>query len=480
VKKKARMAATPGGAGAELPVPKGGYHFAYVFERFPTFTQTFCVREVMELERQRVRPMLFSIRDTGDEPLEDHFPKSLVERVRVLPESKKLRAQVEEWKEANALPQEAIVTLRHWGGGADKSRIYEAIYIGMKMREAGVRHAHAHFAGVGARTCWWLKRFFGITFSFTGHANDLFEPSGFEIDLDALMREAAVVVTVSDFTAKYLRGRFPKADWKIRRVYNGLDLTPFAEAGKTKPSSGPMEILSVGRLIEKKGFDDLIDACARLREMVPPVPAFRCVIVGDGPMEDALRARVVRLGLAEVVELAGAKSQPDIIALLGKAGVFALACVTEKSGGKDNLPTVLMEAMAASRPCVSTWLAGVPEMVLDGETGLLVEERDPEAFAEALARLLRDKEARKRMGEAGLKHAAANFAKEVTARSLIRCLVAFGSVRFDFDLAWSDMALVPAHLKQVALRGLRKLRPRRASRYVAAEREAKRTSNSER
>ncbi len=472
MKKKQAVRKTGGKAGASPR--KGGYHFAYVFERFPTFTQTFCVREVMELERQHVCPMLFSIRDTGDEPLEDHFPKSLVERVSVLPEAKKLRSQVEEWKQANALPQEAVLTLRRWGGGADKSRLYEAIYIGMKMREAGVRHAHSHFAGVGARTCWWMKRFFGISFSFTGHANDIFEPSGFEIDLDALMREAALVVTVSEFTAKDLRSRFPWAGWKIRRVYNGLDLAPFRDAGNALPARDPQIILSIGRLIEKKGFDDLIDACACLRDRVPPVPAFRCVIVGDGPMEAELLARVARLDLEGVVELAGPKSQPEIIDLLGNTSVFALACVTEKSGGKDNLPTVLMEAMAASRPCVSTRLAGVPEMVVDGETGLLVEERDPEAFAEALSRLLCDEESRARMGRAGREHAAANFAKEVTARALLRCLAAFGAVRFDLDLVWSDVALVPAHLKQMVLRGLRKLRPRRASRYVVAERKAKR------
>jgi len=466
-----------GAVRGEPAVPKRGCHFAYVFERFPTFTQTFCVREVMELERQHVRPMLFSIRDTRGEPLDDHFPKALVERVRVLPEAEALRGQVEEWKRANALPQEAVLTLRHWGGGADKARLYEAIFIGMRMRAAGVGHAHAHFAGVGARTCWWLKRLFGITFSFTGHANDIFEPSGFEIGLDELVREAAVVVTVSDYTAKYLRGCFPKAGWKIRRVYNGLDLVPFAAAGKAAPQRDPLLVLSVGRLIEKKGFDDLIEACGVLRAVAPPVPAFRCVIVGDGPMEDALRARITGLGLEGVVELAGPRSQPEILDLLGETGVFALACVTEKAGGKDNLPTVLMEAMAASRPCVSTRLAGVPEMVVDGETGLLVEERDPEAFAAAMARLLRDGEMRKRLGDAGLEHAGKCFAKEVTARALLRNLAAFGAVRFDFDLARSDVALVPAYGKQIVLRALRKLRPRKASRYAAAEQKARQARN---
>ena len=174
------------------------YHFAYVFERFPTFTQTFCVREVSELKRQGLRPLVFSIRDTRDEDLRNHFPPELFDSVHFLPSSAEIKAQVQSWKDDNQLPQEALLTLRHWGDVADKQRVYEAIYIGVRMREAGVAHAHSHFAGVGARCCFWLKRFFGISYSFTGHANDLFEPTEFEVQLPDLMREAALVVTVSD------------------------------------------------------------------------------------------------------------------------------------------------------------------------------------------------------------------------------------------------------------------------------------------
>ena len=387
---------------------------AYVFERFPTFTQTFCVREILELERQGLRPLLFSIRDTRDEPLEDHFPPDLIERVHFLPPAKELVSEVTKMKDADELPQEVVLTLRHWGGAPDKTRVYEAAYIGMKMREAGVWHAHTHFAGVGARCCWWLARFFRMRFSFTGHANDIFEDSGCAVSLSKLMDDAALVVTVSDYTARFLTGKFPARASKVKRVYNGLDLAPFEKARDMERRPGAL--LSVGRLIEKKGFDDLIRACVKMREL--GADGFHCVIVGDGPMQDELQAMIDELGAGELVSLAGPKSQVEIVEMLGEAQVFVLPCVTEKGGGKDNLPTVIMEAMAAGLPCVSTRLAGVPEMLIEEETGLLVDERRPDDFAGAVMELLGDPGRCARMGEAGERRAREVFAQSVTAGSL--------------------------------------------------------------
>lgn len=432
----------------------GRYHLAYVFERFPSFTQTFCVREVLELERQGLRPMIFSIRDTRAE-LPRNFPDELYDRVIFLPSEKALVEEVKAIKVADQLPQEIVLTLREWkqrDNTGDKARVYEAAWIGLKMLEAGVRHSHSHFAGVGARTGWWLREFFGFSYSFTGHANDLFCKTDLALTLDQLMRDASLVVTVSDYTVANLQQRFEHASGKVKRVYNGLDLAPFQAAGQRRDleqvwngKQAPL-IFSVGRLIEKKGYDDLIRACAKLRG--GGVENFRCVIVGDGPMQDELQAMIEALELTDHVELAGPKSQPEIIDYLTVAALFALPCVTEKDGGKDNLPTVLMEAMAARVACASTILAGVPEMVIDGETGRLVEEREPDHFAAILAEMLADPERSNVMADAGQVHAQAHFAKEVTARQLRRLLVAHGRTRFDAGLLASDASLVSAYLAQ--------------------------------
>lgn len=439
-------------------------HLAYVFERFPSFTQTFCVREILELERQGLRPLVFSIRDTRlEEESQKHFPPDLYERVHFLPQGDELVEEVKRLKAEGKLPQSVVLTLRHWndhGDRADKRRVHEAAYIGVKLQEAGVRHAHSHFAGIGARTCWWLKFFYDISYSFTGHANDLFCKTDFEITLAKLMRDSCLVVTVSDYTVRNLQGRFPESAGKVKRVYNGLNLEPFRAAGQRRDEqavwSGERLIFTVGRLIEKKGFDDLVRACALMRK--DGVRDFRCVIVGDGPLEDELRGLIHANEVGDWVELAGPKSQDEIIAYLERAAIFALPCVTEKDGGKDNLPTVIMEAMGARVPCVSTILAGVPEMVIDGETGRLVAERQPEDFARAMAEVLADPERAMAMGKAGELRAVELFAKEVTAKQMRRLQVARGLVRFDSGLTASDPMLWLCYARQGVKRFFRLFR----------------------
>jgi len=413
-------------------------HLAYIFERFPTFTQTFCVREVMELERLGVRPIIFSIHDTSAETVR-HYPEELAQRVIVLPKGDALVEEVKKIKDAGKLPQSVVLTLRHWGDRPDKMRVYEAAWIGHKLAALGfsadVRHAHSHFAGVGARTCWWLRKFHGHSFSFTAHANDIFcEQEETMPSCRVLARDASLIVTVSDYTANDLRSRFEGSGDRVQRVYNGLDMEPFmaarSHADRTKATGN---ILSIGRLIEKKGYDVLINACAILRDKAIP---FHCRIVGEGPLEEELRDQIAKLNLQSQVELTGPLGMPEIIRLLaGETQIFALACQTEKDGGKDNLPTVLMEAMATSLPCVSTKLAGVPEMVIDGQTGLLCEEKDPQAFAAHLATLLNNPALCEQQGFAGLDHATRNFEKSVTGGALLKAFAKRSSIRFDSALA---------------------------------------------
>jgi len=222
------------------------FHLSYIFERFPTFTQTFCVREVLELERLGVRPIIFSIQDTRGEDIRN-FPPHLIERVHFLPPEEKLHDEVRRLVDERRLPQSVVLTLRFWGERPDKNRVYEAAWIGHRMREldARVRHAHAHFAGVGARTCWWLRKFFGHSFSFTAHANDIFcQPEPQTPEFPALFRDASLVTTVSDYTACHLREQFPGAAPRVRRVYNSLDLAPFmaARAGADRGRSAGVSL----------------------------------------------------------------------------------------------------------------------------------------------------------------------------------------------------------------------------------------------
>jgi glycosyltransferase involved in cell wall biosynthesis len=378
---------------------------AYLFERFPSFTQTFCYREIVELRRQDAFPTIFSVRQPVGEPTQDWDPE-IVREVNYLPEDKELERTVGRALRKRSLPAEVAAEIAAWGRKTDFLRLYQAAFLGPKLQARGVRHVHAHFAGMAARTAWWIERFFGIGFSFTAHANDIFAPKPFEVSLGKLVETARAVVTVSEFGIGFLRAKFPAAAGKMHRVYNGIDLARFRA---TDFSAVPPGIISIGRLIEKKGFEDLIEACRLLRDRGID---FSCEIIGEGPLQAALQEQINRGDLAQRVVLTGPLAQAEVIDRLARATVFALPCVTEKAGGMDNLPTVLMEAMAAGLPVISTPVGGVPEMVLDGVTGLLTPEREPKVLAEACARLLSDRTLARSLGQAGRERAAERFTIE--------------------------------------------------------------------
>ena len=379
--------------------------FAYLFERFPSFGQTFCYREVAELYRQGIRPPIFSIRNPRDEPAQD-WDQRIVTQVHYLPEEKELLDEVQRASKKGRLTPAIVAALDGWGRRTDFLRLYQAAYVGLRLQEAGISHVHAHFAGMAARTAFWIAKFFPITFSFTAHANDIFAPRNFEIGLDKLVNAALVIITETDYSEKFLRERFPERADRVHRIYNGLNL---AEFGRAKFSSDPPLIVAIGRLIAKKGFANLIRACALL---VEHGRSFRCEIFGEGPLENQLRGQIEELGLKELVQLPGAKPQHELRERLAGASVFVLPSVPEAEGGMDNLPTVIMEAMVTGLPVVSTRISGIPEMVIDNETGFLVEPHEVVALAGAIEKVTNDRSLGERLGHAGYERAQRLFSIE--------------------------------------------------------------------
>ena len=412
--------------------------FAYLFERFPSFTQTFCYREVLEMCRQGMAPAIYSIRMPDDIPAD--CPAELASAVRYLPDDVTLIAEIKKARAEGRLKRQANDTIAGWGSCSDKLRAYAAAWLGPLLVKQGIRHVHCHFAGIAARTAYWLKEFYGIRYSFTGHANDIFCETDFPVTVEDLVREAAFVVTVTDFSRELLRNRCPSRAAKIHRVYNGIDLSAFPESN---PSPGKPYILSVGRCIEKKGYADLIDACAILRDRGIE---FECIIAGGGPLEESLRMRVAQHGLEGVVTMAGPLPQEEVRRLLAGANLFVLACAREAEGGMDNFPTVIVEAMASGVPVVSTRLAGVPEMVRDGENGLLVDERQPEALADAIEQILANPDLGRRYGLEGKSMAIAQFSADETVRQLKRLVVRRGRAGVPWAAVGHDPALVADRL----------------------------------
>ena len=381
---------------------------AYLFERFPAFTKTFCAREVAELYRQKLRVPVFSIRKPNDDrPL--NISLDGVD-IRYLPDSNSLRFKM--------LTRIAARRFSHISNPKedprDKHRFYEAIHLGPRLEKEGITAIHAHFAGLAARTAWWIKRLFGIPYSFTGHANDIFvERPDQRLPLKQLIKDAEFVATETDFSTDYLQSKFPESANKIHRVYNGLNLDPFRMAN---PAAGSLEIISIGRLIPKKGFELLVNACNVLMSRGLQL---HCRIVGSGPEHVPLRQLIDRLGLGKFIELTGPKAQPEIVDLLAQSNLFVFPAVEDGSGDRDNLPTVIIEAMASGLPVVATGLGGIGEIVTHQANGLIVPEGDVDALATAIGFLAEHAELRKSYGQNGLAVVKEKFRVETTVAGLI-------------------------------------------------------------
>ena len=329
-----------------------------------------------------------------------------------LPEEKELLDDVRRASKKQNLDSEIIDALDEWGRRTDFLRLYQAVYVGLRLREMGIGHVHAHFMGMAARTAFWIHKFFPITFSFTAHANDIFAPRNFEVGLVKLVDAARVIVTVSAYAKKFLQERFPERAARIRHIYNGLNL---AEFGRTHFSCNPPLILGVGRLIAKKGFADLIRACGLIAERGK---SFRCEIIGEGPLEDELRGQIERLNLQDRVALSGARPMGEVRRRLIAANVFVLPSIIDPDGGMDNLPTVIMEAMATGLPIVSTTIGGIPEMVVENETGFLVQPGDAAALADAIEQVIDDRLLARRLGQGGYERAQQLFSIDKNVREL--------------------------------------------------------------
>ncbi len=245
---------------------------------------------------------------------------------------------------------------------------------------------HVHFTNRATHTALFIKRIAGISFSFTAHAQDFMVDLGSTELLRELCREASFVVAVSDWSANLLRDMIPESAHKISRVYNGFDFS-----SRTQRSSScinradPPLILSVGRLVDFKGFEHLVRACALLKKSNL---RFECRIIGDGPNREALSKLINSLELQSDIYLLGAQPLEKIFEQMELAHVFALASCIDSQGACDVLPTVISEAMAHGLPVVSTKVSGIPEMVQDGETGWLTTPADPESLARALGAAL--------------------------------------------------------------------------------------------
>jgi colanic acid/amylovoran biosynthesis glycosyltransferase len=360
----------------------------YVVSLFPCWSETFIVRELTALLAAGAEVQILSLKAPYEKMVQPDAERLMSRAHHPLPPAQaalaRLRALV---THPIALSATVLQVVRRLGNQpVEVAKTLEALARGVEhldwIREFDPDIIHAHWGTYPSTVAWALARMLDKPFGFTCHAHDIFVN-------DHLLKEkiesAKVAVTISRFNVDWLTERAtPRARERLKVVHCGVDLTtiPFRADGRE-----PGLIMTVGRLDPIKGFDVLIDALGELKQQGRPV---RCRIIGEGPLEQPMRAAIARYGLTDSVEMTGAMPQAEVRKSLYAASIFALPSVVTPTGDRDGIPVSLMEAMAAGTPSVSTRVSGIPELIGDEQEGLLVPERDAKSLARALARLLDD------------------------------------------------------------------------------------------
>jgi glycosyltransferase involved in cell wall biosynthesis len=383
---------------------------AYVTQTYPALTQTFVYRETLALESEGFNIVTCAIWKPDQGSLSQES-RHLVDRSLYVFPISWFRFSEAHLRFLLTHPIGYVGTLvfvltRRGESARNRLRTLfhfcEAVYLAQEMQQHHIVHVHAHFAINAATIALVLSRLLDISFSFTAH-NIFFTDRTL---LREKVQEARFVVAISRFSKQLLSQLVPGQEHKIHVVHCGLSPEDFSPAAK--PRNEVPLLLFVAQLAERKGASVLIEACSILSERGVP---FLCTIVGGGSEQQTLRLRqLIRArALHEVVELAGPVPQERLKRYFERADVFALPCVTASNGDMDGIPVSLMEAMAMEVPTVSTYVSGIPELIENEQSGLLVPEKNPKALADAVQRLLGDEELRERLGKGGRRRVQAEF-----------------------------------------------------------------------
>lgn len=397
----------------------------YVVTMFPRLSETFILNEILELEKNGFDITIFTRKPSNGYPIHKDFfkVKSSILYLGVMRKSDWFPTLKDNFLLLLLSPRSYLKTFLRV---MKKSRrtAWRKFFIGARIARYAlskrISHIHAHFAADNAKIASYASMIFGIGFSFTAHAKDIWVKST-PLSLGKLIEKTRFAVTVCRYNYEYLSGLTTQTQ-KIHLIYNGLDKEKFKSTHRREDfENGCCELLAVGRLVPKKGFNVLVDACRILsKERI----SFRCSLIGDGELFSVLRELIQRNNLQKELFLAGACSQEDLITnYLSKADILVVPSIIAPDGDRDGIPTVILEAMAMGVPVISTPVAGIPEIVIDRETGLLVQPGSGEDLARGVVALTGNRELASRLSQKGTARVKDMFDREKNVKMLARLFI---------------------------------------------------------
>lgn len=393
----------------------------FVLKGYPRLSETFIAQEILALEKRGIDIHIASLRHPTDKQTHP-IHEEIAAPVQYLPEylHDEPGRVWEAWRHVRRLPgySGAYATfLADLMRDPTRNRIrrFGQACVLADALPVGTTRLHAHFLHTPASVTRYAALIANLPWSCSAHAKDIWTTP--QWDIREKLESLDWLVTCTAFGAEYLNGLAPHAG-VVDLLYHGLDFDRFAPPQIERPDRNgegdPVTIVSVGRAVAKKGYDDLLDALAQL----PKTVNWRFRHIGGGPLLESFAKRAEQLSISDRIEWLGAQSQETVLKELREADIFALTSKVTSDGDRDGLPNVLMEAQSQAIAVMATTTAGIPELIIDGETGLLTPPGDPASAADALLQLIQDPTLRRRLGDGGLHRVRSSFSLETGADAL--------------------------------------------------------------
>jgi glycosyltransferase involved in cell wall biosynthesis len=386
---------------------------AVLVKGYPRLSETFIAQEIHGLENRGIDQLIVSLRkptDRARHPIHDEIRADVLYLPEYLKDDRPRVRAGRRWAEAQPSFRRAWTmfqrdlkrdrTANRW------RRFGQACVLAHELPH-DIDRLHTHYLHTPASVARYAAVLRGLPWSFSAHAKDIWTTPQWE--LKEKLADAEWGVTCTKLNTEYLNGLAGTKPDKVELVYHGLDFSRFPEPpDRSARPDHPVSIISIGRAVEKKGYDILLKALAGMADD----RRWTFHHIGGGEDLKKLKARAKALGLARRITWHGAVNRDHVVEALAAADLFVLPARIARSGDRDGLPNVLMEAMAMALPCIGTTISALPEIIVPEQTGLLVEPEEPRSLAAAMTRLIDDRALRLRLGRQAARHVRKRFSAD--------------------------------------------------------------------